>query len=142
MTDIGPYEQALNEGYRSARMRLWPCHEKPLKHIERDFLYVASEGRLDEREHSIEMPEWRWIVSQVMRKHGLNWAEITSHRRNRKIVAARHEAAWRLSKETRFSLSQIGQRLGGFDHSTVIHAIHKHEERMKNAEIDECERAP
>jgi len=65
-----------------------------------------------------------------MAKHGLTLGELLSHRRQRKIVIARQEAFWRLSKETSLSLPEMARRLGGFDHTTALHAIRKHEQRM------------
>ena len=74
------------------------------------------------------------IAKEVAEKYGLDsWRLLRAKRRNRHIVAARHEAMYRASKETDRTLVQIGWVLGRFDHTTVIHGIRKHEERMKEA---------
>ena len=70
---------------------------------------------------------WRQIVQEVADKHRVCFNDILSPRRNKESVAARHEAAWRMRKETTMSLPQIGQRLGGKDHTTVLYAIKRHE---------------
>jgi hypothetical protein len=71
------------------------------------------------------------ILGEVAEKHDLSIFELKSHRRNARIVAARQEAMWRLSRETTLSLPQIAKKCGGFDHTTALHSIRKHEERMK-----------
>jgi chromosomal replication initiator protein len=51
--------------------------------------------------------------------------DIVSHRRSRPICAARH-AAYRMARDLTFlSLPQIGQRIGGRDHTTVLHGVRK-----------------
>jgi chromosomal replication initiation ATPase DnaA len=76
------------------------------------------------------VPRWKTIIREVAEKHEVKVVDIISIRRDRKSCIARHEAMWRLKQETTMSFPQIGRRLGGRDHSTVIHGIHKHEERM------------
>lgn len=75
---------------------------------------------------------WREIIEEVARKHGFFMAEMRSIRRGWPLVAARHEAMWRLRNETSMSLPEIGRRMGGRDHTTVIHGIRKHEQRIAN----------
>jgi len=41
----------------------------------------------------------------------------------RNIVYPRHLAMFFYQRKTRMSYSEIGENFGGFDHSTVIHAI-------------------
>jgi hypothetical protein len=74
--------------------------------------------------------EHRFIVDEVCAKHGLSYHEIVGAQRGKKIVAARHEAFYRLSKETTLSLLAIGRVMGGKDHTTCINGIKKHLERM------------
>lgn len=66
------------------------------------------------------------IVLDVCVKHGVTLAEICSEQRAKRLVEARHEAAYRLKKETTWSLPKIGQFLGGRDHSSIFHAVRKH----------------
>lgn len=81
------------------------------------------------------MPIWKVIIRQVCKKHGITVPEIIGPRRSRKLVEARHEAFWRLSKETMLSLPRIGYRMGGKDHTTVLHGIRQHERRLAEAEL-------
>lgn len=78
----------------------------------------------------MHIPHWRAIVMEVCLKHAVSMMEITSDQRKQQIVHARHEAFWRCSKETRLSLANIGGKMGGFDHTTVIHGIRKHALRI------------
>jgi len=75
----------------------------------------------------------REIIKQVAGKHRVTVNDILSERRARNVVAARHEAMWRCKMETTNSLPHIGRVFGGRDHSTVIHAVKKHEQRMREA---------
>lgn len=70
------------------------------------------------------------IVAEVASKHGFTFDEMTSARRQRDLVIARQEAMWRCKKETPYSLPRIGTFFGGRDHTTVLHAVRRHEERM------------
>lgn len=49
--------------------------------------------------------------------------DIVRHSRRREFAFARFAAAYLLRKYTDMSSAQIGQVLGGRDHSTVLHAI-------------------
>lgn len=68
----------------------------------------------------------RRIVMEVCHKHGVSAIEICSEHRSQRIVVARHEACYRLRKETTWSLPRIGKFLGGRDHTTILHGVRKH----------------
>ena len=72
----------------------------------------------------------RKIVAEVAKKHELNVEEIMGDYRAHDIVTARHEAMWRCSKELPFSIARIGREFNGKDHTTVMNAIKRHEQRM------------
>lgn len=71
------------------------------------------------------------IIWQVAEKHGLSFSDLLSKRRFRPLAWARQEAMWRCANETPSSLPEIGRALGKRDHTTVIHGIRRHEERMR-----------
>lgn len=54
---------------------------------------------------------------------GFTVGELQSARRNKRLVQARQCLAWLLKQQTSFSLPRIGRKLGGRDHSTIIHSI-------------------
>lgn len=76
---------------------------------------------------------WKAIVAEVCTKHGVSILDLASIRRSRGLPEARHEAMYRLRHETTMSLPEIGRKLGGRDHSTVLNGIRRHEERMAEA---------
>jgi chromosomal replication initiation ATPase DnaA len=61
---------------------------------------------------------------------GITYAQIIGEQRQRKFVAARHQAMWRASRETAASLKLIGRVFGHRDHSTVMYAIRKVESEL------------
>lgn len=73
------------------------------------------------------------IIEEVAAKHGLKPNLLKSHRRWKEIVEARQEVFWRLSNETTMSLPMMGRKMGGFDHTTVMHSIRKHQQRVDAA---------
>ena len=79
---------------------------------------------------------FREIAREVGERHGVSVADITGDSRLRLIVHARQEVAWRVysarhpSGARRFSMPQIGAWLGGRDHTTILHAIRAHEQRV------------
>ena len=88
-----------------------------------------SEPISEESNFVINM-RWRDIVKQVCEKHRVSPMEIRSRHRNKSIVAARHEAFYRLRTETALSYPQIGKKMGGFDHTTCYNGVKKHEQRI------------
>lgn len=66
------------------------------------------------------------IIQEVCDSHGVTKGEMLGRQRSKPIATARQEACWRLSKETTLSLAQIGRKLGGRDHTTVMHGIRRH----------------
>lgn len=111
-----------NERLPMVRARVEP---KPPRR--RDILHVASADFVPEM-------TVKQIIAECCQKHGVTMSEMLGLQRFKRIVVARHEAAYRLSKETRLSMPQIGRRLGDRDHTTIIHAIRAHEARMAGKE--------
>jgi len=95
----------------------------------RDILTIAQQHRTE----MFETGHWMEIIDQICAKHGLTKGELLSARRSRDLVVARHEAFYRMSKETAMSLPAIGRRMGGKDHTTVLWGIRRHKERMEAA---------
>lgn len=76
--------------------------------------------------------KWRQIILEVCNKHEVTVREIGPGARFPRLVAARHEAVYRMREETNLSYAQIGMRLGGFDHCTIVAGYRRHVLRMKN----------
>ncbi len=69
------------------------------------------------------------LIRVVARHYSLSEDDLKGPSRSRQIVTARHIAMFLLREETSLSLPQIGQLLGGRDHTTVMHGYNK----IKNA---------
>lgn len=65
------------------------------------------------------------ILAEIARYFDLDVEEILSMKRDRPLVDARHIAMYLCRELTDLSLPRIGQRFGGRDHSTVMHATSK-----------------
>ena len=76
---------------------------------------------------------WRQIIAEVCAKHSVGVAQLVGNQRNRQVSAARQEAMYRMRTETTMSYPQIARRLGRADHSTVMHGIKRHLERVAQA---------
>jgi len=70
--------------------------------------------------------KWKGIKAEVARKHGITLKEMASPQRKRNIVLARQEAFYRLKTETAMSFPEIGRRMGGLDHTTVLYGYRRH----------------
>jgi hypothetical protein len=55
---------------------------------------------------------------------------LVSARRDAELVVARHHAMSLMADRTSMSLTHIGRYFGGRDHSSVCHALKRHDERM------------
>lgn len=131
MTDLSTMA-AQTAHYAGVRARLGgslPVRTAPKRHRERDYILVQLDP-LDESPLALRQ-KWKQIVTEVAAKHKIGRVEILSRTRRTPIVAARHEAMWRMRAETTLSLPEIGKRLGGFDHTTVLHGVRKHEAAMR-----------
>jgi len=74
---------------------------------------------------------FKQIMADVCTEHGVTEAQIKGRQGARWIVAARHRIIYEAlaSEGCRLSRVQIGERLGGRDHSTVIYGCYKYAQR-------------
>jgi chromosomal replication initiator protein len=63
------------------------------------------------------------ILNEVSSTTGISVAEIKGDKRVRPIVQARHLTMYLARELTDASLPKIGERIGGRDHTTVMHAV-------------------
>ncbi len=71
------------------------------------------------------------IQKRVAHHYGIKVAEIKSAKRMKALVLPRQIAMYLSRQLTSFSYPEIGDRFGGKDHSTIIHAIKKIERNME-----------
>jgi chromosomal replication initiator protein len=65
------------------------------------------------------------IVSAVARHYGLSESQLTGRSRRREVSVPRQLCMYLIREETRSSLPQIGDLLGGRDHTTILHGCEK-----------------
>lgn len=65
------------------------------------------------------------ILKSVADFYSLSLNDLARRSRKKEIVKPRQVAMFLLREETKLSFPEIGQKLGGRDHSTVIHACEK-----------------
>ena len=74
--------------------------------------------------------DWKADLRELADFYGLTVDDITGKSRRKHIIPARHHAMAML-RQRGWSYPEIGRKLGGRDHSTVIHGIKKHYERLR-----------
>ncbi len=70
-------------------------------------------------------PQTKDIVSVVARAFGVAPEKIMSRDRTKQVALSRQVVMYLMREEQNVSLPQIGQAMGGRDHTTVIHACEK-----------------
>lgn len=70
------------------------------------------------------------LMESVCRQYSIKVADLKSHRKQRQLVWPRQVAMFLCRRNTSESFPEIGQRFGGRDHTTVIHAVKKVEEYL------------
>jgi hypothetical protein len=71
------------------------------------------------------------ILREVAQEHGLTVASLIGHERSRHIVLPRHEAYYRAFTECpHVSYPEIARRIGGRDHTTILHGVRAHGARI------------
>ena len=70
------------------------------------------------------------IVRETAAKHGLSVATLLSQNRQRAYAWPRQEAMYRIFTECpHISYPEAGRRLGGRDHTTILHGVKAHCQR-------------
>jgi len=71
------------------------------------------------------------IIKTVAGKLNVKISDIKSHKKNKNIVLARQIAMYLSRRMTSASFPDIGEKIGGRDHSTVIYACNKMKKAME-----------
>lgn len=82
-------------------------------------------------EHSTKTIDIKTIQREVCRHYNLTAAELISNKRSHDIVYPRQVAMYLARTLTDLSLPKIGEKFGGRDHTTVMHAEGKIKKEMK-----------
>lgn len=84
----------------------------------------------------------RHLLRVTAFEHGLSVEDIAGGRRWFHLTAARHDFFWRCRQVKRadgtfrYSLPQIGEFLGGMDHTSVLNGVRRHAKRLAKAEME------
>lgn len=70
-------------------------------------------------------PKVKEIVAVVARRYGVTDLDVVSQRRTATVVRPRQIVCYLAKMLTPLSLPQIGNAIGGRDHTTVLHAVRK-----------------
>lgn len=89
---------------------------------------VLFQDRRDSKALSRE--RFQRVLNRVSEAYQIDPDRICAKPANKFIITARHHFWWICHRVGKASVLRIGE-LSGFDHSTVVHGIHKHDERMK-----------
>lgn len=115
----------------STEDRVWPPRSKP-RNVLPMVRVIPETVPVIEAEPTISIRE---IIYHVAEKHGVDARDIIGPWRNRRVVAARQEAMYLCRERTMHSLPAIGRHFGNRDHTTILHGIRKHQERMEAGEV-------
>lgn len=74
------------------------------------------------------------IIQTVANFYGVNEKQLIIKTRKQEIVKPRQITMYLLREEFKFSYPSIGSKIGGRDHTTVMHACEKIEEQLKEDE--------
>jgi hypothetical protein len=131
------YEQELKSTYAEARSRLW---RRPLALVvhKPEIVQLPPEPEPEpEPEPQLKKETTREkIIRAVCDKYDVTLDEMRSVARNKNITTARHECFYRFRHEIKqkgrpLSLPEIGKAFCK-DHTTVMHGINRHAERLSN----------
>ena len=122
--------------------------ESNIRELEGFLIRIAAYSSLQERDIDIELA--REVLKKIIRqvenedintedilkavsaKTGIKISDIKSQKKNKNIVLSRQLAMYITRKLTGLSFPDIGDKIGGRDHSTVIYATNKIKQIMEN----------
>ncbi|MBI2627045.1 MAG: chromosomal replication initiator protein DnaA [Parcubacteria group bacterium] len=79
------------------------------------------------------------VLKSVAEFYGISLTDLVKRSRKKEIVKPRQIAMYLLREETHASYPEIGEKLGGRDHSTVMHAYEKIRNEEENDEVTKQE---
>jgi len=79
------------------------------------------------------------LINQVADYFGVDISEVRGARRVKNLVFPRHVAMFLLNKDCNMSLVEVGSWFGGRDHTTVMHAVSKVENLLREVKAVEVD---
>ena len=134
--NAGPVQRQMAAEYAERRARLFaaPVVRAPVVVPAPVPVPVVEIIPEHEPEREEQLTAAQSIMRDACRKHGITMEELRGTTRRRDIVHARQECFYRMRTEVTalgrpLSLPRIA-RLFGRDHSTIVHGIERHAQRM------------
>ncbi len=72
----------------------------------------------------------RDIATEIAEQNGFKLHDLVGVSRCQPVARVRHQAFHAIMATGRFSTPQVGRFFGGRDHTTIIHGVRRHAERM------------
>ncbi len=119
VSNIRELEGALNRVVARARLSQTPPSLETLEASLQDLVAIPKTLTVAQ------------VIDGVVRYYRVTLQDIKGRRRNKDIVLPRHVAMYLARNETQASLPEIGNALGGRDHTTVLYGIQKIEGRLE-----------
>lgn len=132
----------LTAHYANVRRRLWQTPPRALarpKRVAKDrpvakLVYASPIGPKKPPGYGFA----RRIMVEAAAEYHVSVVDLVSERRDKRSVAARQCAMWRIKRALPWSLPRIGRAFGDRDHTTVLHAIRRHQARIDAGEAMPC----
>ena len=121
-SNIRALEGAFNSVLAFAGIMNKPINKDLVDQVLKDVLRETAGGKI-----SIS-----WIIKRVAEFYDISEAEMIGKRRSADLVLPRQVAMRLCQILTEASLNQIGEKFGGRDHTTVMHACDKVNKMIKN----------
>ncbi len=121
-SNIRALEGAFNSVLAFAGIMNKPINKDLVDQVLKDMLRETAGGKI-----SIN-----WIIKRVSEFYDITEAEMIGKRRSANLVLPRQVAMRLCQVFTDSSLNQIGEKFGGRDHTTVMHACDKVNKMIKN----------
>lgn len=102
--------------------------------------YLAPDRRLEWRAPVVSEGKpaargWKKVILDCACEAGLDSIDLVGASRKIMHSVPRQKAMWLMKTELGMSLPAIGRRLGGRDHTTILHGIRRHEKRMEDERL-------
>lgn len=90
--------------------------------VSRDYIFVSTNPQ------AVTAAD---CIKYICMTEGCTKADMLGHSRTYKLAYARQKITYLIRTYTALSYPEIGRRLGGRDHSTAIHSVHKISEHVR-----------
>lgn len=100
-----------------------------LSNLQRDAIIALEKDRATEPVNMNPIARPKLTIDQIIRAvcdhYGKHPLEMLSHRRTKDLILPRHVAMYLCKEMTMYSVTMIGRKFAGRDHTTVLHACRK-----------------